>query len=84
MRALRIAGWAVLALAVLLVAVLGVVASMFDSDAAVSRLAVQVRRATGRELKVAGRVHVPFSWPPELVAEGVSLSNPAGASRPAA
>ena len=83
MRALRIAGWAVLAALVLAAAGLGVFVATFDTRGAVARLAAQVHRATGRDLRVAGPVHIPFSWPPEVVATGVSLSNPPGASRPA-
>ena len=83
MRAVRIAGWALLAVVVLLAAGLGVFVATFDTQAAVARLAAQVHRATGRDLAVAGPVRVLFSWPPELVVDGVSLSNLPGGSRPA-
>ena len=83
MKAVRVALWGVLALVVLAAAGLGVFVLSFDTAGAVARLAAQVRRDTGRELRVVGPVRLAASWPPEVVAAGVSLSNPAGASRAA-
>ncbi len=42
-----------------------------------------VRRATGRELTVAGPVRLGWSLTPTLSAQGVALANPPGLSRPA-
>ena len=44
--------------------------------------AEQVLAATGRTLTVAGSVELRLGLVPKLIANGVSLSNPAGASRP--
>lgn len=58
-------------------------ALMFDGEALRSRAIEAVRRATGRELTIAGPVRLGWSLTPTVTAEGVSLANPPGMSRPA-
>lgn len=82
MRVLRIARWTFLTLVVLAAAAAGVFVATFDMQVAVGRLAAQVHRATGRDLAVAGQIRPVWSWPPELVADHATLSNPPGLSRP--
>ena len=55
----------------------------FDPDALKLRAADGVRRATGRELTIAGPVGLAWSLTPTLRLADVSLANPPGFSRPA-
>ena len=55
----------------------------FDPDALKLRAADAVRRATGRELTIAGPVGLAWSLTPTLRLADVSLANPPGFSRPA-
>ena len=57
--------------------------AMFDGGAVKLRLADAVRRATGRELTIAGPVALTWSLVPTVALHDVSLSNPPGLSRPA-
>lgn len=75
---------AVLALAVLLpVLAVAAVAVLFDGEALKPYAVAAVRRATGRELTIAGPVRLGWSLRPTVTAEGVALANPPGLSRPA-
>ena len=78
---------AVLALAALLaLLVAGAAAAaalLFDGEALKPRAIEAVRRATGRELTIAGPVRLGWSLTPTVMVEGVSLANPPGMSRPA-
>ena len=58
-------------------------AALFDADALKTRAADAVRRSTGRELTIAGRVGLTWSLIPTVVLNDVALSNPPGMSRPA-
>ena len=80
-RAARIAFWALASVAVLLAAGLGIFAATFDPAAVFAQAAGRIHQMTGRDL-AARDVHVQWSWPPVLVADGLTLSNPPGASRP--
>ncbi len=77
---------AVLVLAVAILALLGIAAAgaawWLNGDAVKTRLADQVRRATGRELTVAGPVTLAWSFSPTLALNDVSLSNPPGFAQP--
>lgn len=71
-------------LAVLLVAGAATAAALlFDGETLKLRAIEAVRRATGRELTIAGPVRLGWSLTPTVTAEGVSLANPPGMSRPA-
>ena len=81
---LRRAVVALLAVMVLLpVLAAGAAAVLLDGDALKARAIEAVGRATGRELTITGPVRLAWSLAPTLSAEGVSLANPPGASRPA-
>ncbi len=54
-----------------------------SGDAVRARAVEAVRRATGRELVIAGPVRLGWGWAPTIEASDVSLSNPPGFSRPA-
>ncbi|HYZ61782.1 MAG TPA: AsmA family protein, partial [Acetobacteraceae bacterium] len=56
---------------------------MLNEEALKTRIAETVRRATGRELTIAGPVQLAWSLAPTLEARDVSLANPPGMSRPA-
>ncbi len=66
------------------VALLGVgaLAASFDPDSQRGRITEAVRRATGRQLSIAGPLRVRWGLAPALEAEDVSLANMAGGSRP--
>jgi len=71
-------------LAVLLAAGAATAAALlFDGEALKPRAIEAVRRATGRELTIAGPVRLGWSLTPTVTAEGISLANPPGMSRPA-
>lgn len=72
-------------LAVLIAALaVGLVAASksVDTNRLKALAAEQVLAATGRTLTVTGAVELRLGLIPKLIANGVSLSNPAGASRP--
>lgn len=72
------------ALAALLpIVAVAALALLFDADALKLRLADAARRATGRELTIAGPVGLTWSLVPTIALRDVSLSNPPGMSRPA-
>ncbi len=71
----------VLVLAIPLAAIAA--ASWFlNGDALKSRLVEQVRRATGRDLTIAGPVTLAWSLSPTIALNDVTLSNPPGFSQP--
>lgn len=75
---------AALAVLVLLPALgLGAAALLLDGEALNARAVAAVGQATGRALTIAGPVRVSWSLVPSLSAEGLSLANPPGMSRPA-
>ena len=81
-RRLRI-GFASLGGAVaLVVLVAGVLVLTIDPNAQKMRVIDAVRRATGRELTIAGPVHLTLGLNPGVEAQGVSFANRAGGSRP--
>ena len=67
--------------AVIAVAVVGV-ALTFDPNAYKPKIIEAVRRATGRELTLAGQLHMKLALHPTLTANDVSLSNAPGGTRP--
>ena len=69
--------------ALLPVAAAGALALLADSDALKRRLTDAARRATGREMVVAGPVGFTWSLTPAVSLQGVSLANPPGMSRAA-
>jgi len=56
---------------------------LLNGDSVRARVADAVRRATGRELTIAGPVQLAWSLTPTIEAEDVNLLNPPGMSRPA-
>lgn len=75
---------ALAAMAVLLAAGTATAAALLLDGEALKLKAIEaVRRATGRELTIAGPVRLGWSLTPTVTAEGVSLANPPGMSRPA-
>ncbi len=75
--------YAAVAVPVVLVAGAATVALSFDPNSQKQRIVEAVRRATGRELTLAGPVRLGWSWTPVLEAEDVSFANMAGGTRPA-
>jgi uncharacterized protein involved in outer membrane biogenesis len=81
-RLLRIGGWSLLGLLVLVVAGVAVIALGFNPDSLKPRIVAAVRQATGRDLTLQGRMRVGWSLQPTLTVERVSFANPPGFSRP--
>lgn len=73
---------AALALLVVLALPMLAVRAWFDPAELKLRAAAAVRRATGRELTIAGPLTLAWSPLPRLRAEDVHLANPPGLSRP--
>ena len=74
-----------IAVAAVLIAIVGagvVGALAFDPASQRDRIVEAVRRATGRELTLAGPLRVSWGLEPVLEAEDVSFANMAGGSRP--
>ncbi len=61
---------------------LALLAATLRPDGLKARIAAAVRDATGRELTLAGPLHLSWSLIPTLVAEDVRFANPPGLSRP--
>lgn len=78
-RALLLALAALLALPVLALA--GFLL-FFDADAFRPRLAEAVQRATGREFRIEGKLHLTPALTPTLAADGLVLANLPGGSAP--
>ena len=60
----------------------GIFIATFDANAYKPRILETVRNATGRELSIAGDLHVKFSLIPTVTAEGVGFANAPWGSRP--
>lgn len=54
----------------------------FDADAFRPRLAEAVQRATGREFRIEGRLHLSPALTPTIAADGLVLANAPGGSAP--
>ena len=70
------------ALLLLLAAGGAALVASFDPDSLKPRIADAVRRATGRDLTLAGPLRLDWSLIPTVVAEDVRFANPPGLSRP--
>jgi uncharacterized protein involved in outer membrane biogenesis len=82
-RLIRIIALAVGGVIVLVVAGIAIVAATFDPDAYKPQIVAAVQTATGREVKIGGRIGLSlFSLSPTLEVSDVSFSNPPGFSRP--
>ena len=68
-------------LAVLVVGLL-IAALAFDPNAEKGRIIAAVRRATGRDLVLAGQIRVVWGLTPLLTVEDAALANMASGSRP--
>jgi len=81
-RAFRIAAIVAGAVVALVAIAAAVIAVKFDAAAIARHATAEVSRATGRTIAVGGEVEL--AWWPRLgvVAHGVTVSNPPGASRP--
>ena len=75
--------YAAVAVPVVLCGAVVTAALLFDPNGQKDRIADAVRRATGRELTLAGPLRLRWSLAPTLEAEDVSLANMPGGSRPA-
>ena len=60
----------------------GLLAVTFDPNTQKDRIVEAVRRATGRELVLAGPLKLSLGWVPTIEAEDAALANRAGGSRP--
>ncbi len=69
-------------LALLPLMVVGGFLLFFDADAFRPRLAEAVERATGREFRIEGRLHLMPALTPRLKAQGLVLANLPGGSAP--
>ena len=78
-RALIVVGVVIVALPL---AAIGAAAWFLNGDAVKARLVEQVRRATGRELIIAGPVSLAWSLSPTIALSDLSLANPPGFARP--
>jgi uncharacterized protein involved in outer membrane biogenesis len=72
-----------LGLLVLAVAVVGTVVLTFDPESYKAEIVDAVKRATGRDLRIAGPIRLALSVSPTIEIVDVTLSNPPGFSRPA-
>lgn len=79
---MRIALYAFCALLVVAAGILAVAPRVFDWDHYKPVIAAKVREATGRELAIDGPLEVVLFPTPGISAEGLRLSNPAGAAVP--
>ncbi len=73
---------ALVAVPAVLVVAAAALAMSFDPNGQKTRIAEAVRRATGRELTLAGPIHLGWSFMPTLEAEDVSFANMPGGSQP--
>ncbi len=81
-RPARIVLWSLAAVVGVVVLAGIVLALSFDPDSLKPRIVAAVKQATGRDLTLQGRIRLGLSLQPTLVAQGVSLANPPGFSRP--
>ena len=75
--------YAAMAIPVVVVAAAAAAALSFEPNSQKERIVEAVRRATGRELTLAGPIRLGWSFTPVLEAEDVSFANMAGGTRPA-
>jgi uncharacterized protein involved in outer membrane biogenesis len=69
-------------LALIAVVAVALFVMKFDPNAQKDRIIDAVRRATGRELVLAGPLRLSLGWTPTIEAEDAALSNRPGGSRP--
>jgi AsmA protein len=81
-RPLRIALIAVAAVIVLAVGAGAVFLARFDPNSLKPRIIEAVKRTTGRDLTLNGKIGLKFSLTPTVRVEDVAFSNPPGFSRP--
>ena len=81
-RLIRIVALALGGLVVFAVVAVVVVVATFDPNSYKPQIVAAVRSATGRELKIGGRIGLSISLQPTLEVSDVSFSNPPGFSRP--
>lgn len=81
-RPLRIALIAAAAVVVLAVGAGAVFISRFDPNSLKPRIIEAVKRATGRDLALNGKISLKFSLTPTIQVDDVAFSNPPGFSRP--
>lgn len=81
-RALRIALIAVVAVIAIVAGAGAVFVAQFDPNSLKPRIIAAVKRATGRDLLLNGKIGLALSLPPTIQAEDVAFSNPPGFSRP--
>lgn len=82
MRALKIGLLAAAALLVLTLAAAVIAVGFIDFNQYSGMVTERVKAATGRDLKLSGKLQVRFSPGPTLVVEGVSFANAPWGSRP--
>jgi len=78
----RIALIAVAAVIVLLVGATGIFLGTFDPNSLKPRIIEAVKRATGRDLALNGKISLKLSLQPTIEARDVAFANPPGFSRP--
>jgi len=78
----RIALITLVGIVVLAVAAGGVFLASFDPDSLKPRIIEAVKRATGRDLTLNGKISLKLSLQPTIEARDVAFANPAGFSRP--
>jgi AsmA protein len=81
-RPLRITLIAVAAVIVVVVGAGAVFVSRFDPNSLKPRIIEAVKRATGRDLALSGKISLAFSLKPTIRVEDVAFANPPGFSRP--
>ncbi|WP_428490368.1 AsmA family protein [Rhodopila sp.] len=81
-RALRITLIAAAAVIVLAVGAGAVFISRFDPNSLKPRIIEAVKRATGRDLALNGKIGLKFSLTPTIRVDNVAFANPPGFSRP--
>ena len=81
-RPLRITLIALAAVIVLAVGAGAVFISRFDPNSLKPRIAEAVKRATGRDLALNGKIGLKFSLTPTIRVDNVAFANPPGFSRP--
>jgi uncharacterized protein involved in outer membrane biogenesis len=78
----RIGLWSLASLVALVIVGGAVIALTFDPDSLKPRIIAAVKRETGRDLTLQGRIRLGLSLQPTLTVQGVSFANPPGFSRP--
>ncbi|MEI7711150.1 MAG: AsmA family protein [Rhodospirillales bacterium] len=75
-------GWVLGGLLTVLAIAIGLGIALFDPDAQKPRIIAAVKQATGRDLKIQGRIGLALSLRPTIEIADATLSNPPGFSRP--